>query len=203
MRKFSCLFLVIVLVFSLGISANAADYSKNESSPSENELVVLSSGTRNLEANDAVSLLVTKAGYSYDEAVQLCNHLEARGVSLGERWIVYDAGMGYSIEVGCLIEIECGSGHCNFGDVIEKWSNARGSGDYDWVPFYVYAEVGDPYDTSINFRSRGNLEVTVATSSSAGFEAAGFSVVGSVSTTTTYRKTISINETWTVGDPLE
>ena len=111
--------------------------------------------------------------------------------------------MGYEIEVGCLIEIECGSGHCNFGDVIEKWSAATGSGDYTWDEFYVYVEVGPPFATSINFRARGNLEVTTTTSSSAGFEAAGFSVVGSVSTQYIYRKTVSIDETWTVGDPLE
>lgn len=49
---------------------------------------------------------------------------------------------GYTIEVGCLVEIECGSGHCNFGDIIEKWSKAAGSGDYVWDDFYTYAEVG-------------------------------------------------------------
>lgn len=45
--------------------------------------------------------------------------------------------------------------------------------------------------------------MTVSTSSSAGFEAAGFSLVGSVSTSRIYRKTISVDKTWTVGGPLE
>ena len=201
-KRLITLFLAFAVCLTMVTPAFAANDLQQVQGEGE-ELVSISQRYRMVQNDEAISILMEKKGYSYADAQQVVEGVLTEGVSLGERWIKYDSGMGYTIEVGCLIEIECGSGHCNFGDVIEKWSKASGTGDYTWDEFYVYVEVGPPFATSINFRSRGNLEVTVATSSSAGFEAAGFSVVGSVSTSTIYRKTISIDETWTVGDPLE
>lgn len=199
MKKVLSIILSLVMLLSMSVTAFAANDVQQESATMD----IVEQGYRIVQKNEAISILMEKKDYSYNDALKAVEQASTRGVSYGERWIKYDAGMGYEIEVGCLIEIECGSGHCNFGDVIEKWSAATGSGDYTWDEFYVYVEVGPPFATSINFRARGNLEVTTTTSSSAGFEAAGFSVVGSVSTQHIYRKTVSIDETWTVGDPLE
>ena len=199
MKKVLCIVLSLVMLLSMSVTAFAVNDVQQESATMD----IVEQGYRIVQKNEAISILMEKKDYSYNDALKAVEQASTRGVSYGERWIKYDAGMGYEIEVGCLIEIECGSGHCNFGDVIEKWSAATGSGDYTWDEFYVYVEVGPPFATSINFRARGNLEVTTTTSSSAGFEAAGFSVVGSVSTQHIYRKTVSIDETWTVGDPLE
>ena len=199
MKKVLSIILSLVMLLSMSVTAFAANDVQQESATMD----IVEQGYRLVQKNEAISILMEKKDYSYNDALKAVEQASTRGVSYGERWIKYDAGMGYEIEVGCLIEIECGSGHCNFGDVIEKWSAATGSGDYTWDEFYVYVEVGPPFATSINFRARGNLEVTTTTSSSAGFEAAGFSVVGSVSTQHIYRKTVSIDETWTVGDPLE
>lgn len=189
-----------IMCLIVAIPAYATNDPQNVNSGSEG-MDITSQGYRIVQNNEAVSLLMEKKGYSYADALQVVDDAVTRGVTLGERWIKYPAGMGYEIEVGCLIEVECGSGHCNFGDVIDTWSAASGSGDYTWDEFYVYAEVGPPFDTSINFRARGNLEVTTTTSSSAEFEFAGFiSIGGSVSTEHIYRKTVSIDETWTTGD---
>ena len=202
MKKILSVILVTVMLLSMSVTAFAANDVQQTPRKSAT-MDIVEQGYRIVQKNEAISILMEKKDYSYNDALKAVEQASTRGVSYGERWIKYDAGMGYEIEVGCLIEIECGSGHCNFGDVIEKWSAATGSGDYTWDEFYVYVEVGPPFATSINFRARGNLEVTTTTSSSAGFEAAGFSVVGSVSTQYIYRKTVSIDETWTVGDPLE
>lgn len=202
MKKVLCIVLSLVMLLSMSVTAFAANDVQQTPKKSAT-MDIVEQGYRIVQKNEAISILMEKKDYSYNDALKAVEKASTRGVSYGERWIKYDAGMGYEIEVGCLIEIECGSGHCNFGDVIEKWSAATGSGDYTWDEFYVYVEVGPPFATSINFRARGNLEVTTTTSSSAGFEAAGFSVVGSVSTQHIYRKTVSIDETWTVGDPLE
>ena len=202
MKKVLCIVLSLVMLLSMSVTAFAAN-DVQQTPRKIATMDIVEQGYRIVQKNEAISILMEKKDYSYNDAMKAVEQASTRGVSYGERWIKYDAGMGYEIEVGCLIEIECGSGHCNFGDVIEKWSAATGSGDYTWDEFYVYVEVGPPFATSINFRARGNLEVTTTTSSSAGFEAAGFSVVGSVSTQYIYRKTVSIDETWTVGDPLE
>lgn len=202
MKKVLCIVLSLVILLSMSVTAFAAN-DVQQTPRKIATMDIVEQGYRIVQKNEAISILMEKKDYSYNDALKAVEQASTRGVSYGERWIKYDAGMGYEIEVGCLIEIECGSGHCNFGDVIEKWSAATGSGDYTWDEFYVYVEVGPPFATSINFRARGNLEVTTTTSSSAGFEAAGFSVVGSVSTQHIYRKTVSIDETWTVGDPLE
>lgn len=202
MKKVLCIVLSLVMLLSMSVTAFAAN-DVQQTPRKIATMDIVEQGYRIVQKNEAISILMEKKDYSYNDALKAVEQASTRGVSYGERWIKYDAGMGYEIEVGCLIEIECGSGHCNFGDVIEKWSAATGSGDYTWDEFYVYVEVGPPFATSINFRARGNLEVTTTTSSSAGFEAAGFSVVGSVSTQYIYRKTVSIDETWTVGDPLE
>ena len=202
MKKVLCIVLSLVMLLSMSVTAFAAN-DVQQTPRKIATMDIVEQGYRIVQKNEAISILMEKKDYSYNDALKAVEQAPTRGVSYGERWIKYDAGMGYEIEVGCLIEIECGSGHCNFGDVIEKWSAATGSGDYTWDEFYVYVEVGPPFATSINFRARGNLEVTTTTSSSAGFEAAGFSVVGSVSTQYIYRKTVSIDETWTVGDPLE
>ena len=203
MKKAISIILALLMICSLSATAFAADNGVACGFDTAEELPIATQGYRTLQLNEAVEDLMEKADYSYLDAQQLVDAYSTRGVTLGERWVKYDAGKGYTIEVGCLVEIECGSGHCNFGDIIEKWSKAAGSGDYVWDDFYTYAEVGPPYKTSIRFRTRGNLEVTVSASSSAGFEAAGFSLVGSVSTSRIYRKTISVDKTWTVGDPLE
>ena len=201
MKKVLCIVLTLVMLLSMSVTAFAAN--DEQQTPRESAtMYIAEQGYRIVQKNEAISILMEKKDYSYNDALQVVEQASTRGVSYGERWIKYNAGMGYEIEVGCLIEIECGSGHCNFGDVIEKWSAATGSGDYTWDEFYVYVEVGPPFATSINFRARGNLEVTTTASSSAGFEAAGFSIVGGVSTQYIYRKTVSIDETWTVGDPL-
>lgn len=198
-KRLVTLFLVLTVCLTMVIPAYAAN--NMQQTPRET-MDIADQGYRIVQNNEAISILMEKKDYSYADALHVIEQASARGVTLGERWIKYDAGMGYEIEVGCLIEIESGSGHFNFGDVIERWSAATGSGNYTWDEFYVYAEVGPPFDTSINFRAKGNLEVTSSTSSSVGFEAAGFSIVGSVTTQYIYRKTVSIDETWTVGDPL-
>lgn len=89
--------------------------------------------------------------------------------------------------------------NCGYVEVIDKWSVASGDGRYEWKPFYIEATIfEDPAarTDNIRFQSRGNLEVTVDGSASAGFEAAGFTLTGSLGGTMYYRKAISINQTW-------
>lgn len=153
-------------------------------------------GTRRVSADEAVEILRSK------DASLLSNSLiQPQGQSYEERWIVSDIGNGVLIEVGCLVEVECG-GHCNFADIVATWSKARSSGEHNWEEFYTNVTVGPPYGTSLRFRSRGCASVTVQNTLGAGFEAAGFSVSGSSTSTTTYRKVASIDVTWKVGDPL-
>lgn len=85
-------------------------------------------------------------------------------------------------------------------EIVETWSEASGSGEYTWNSFYVTATVEGTLADSIYFQSRGTLEVAVDSSMSGGFEAAGFSISATVGTTTYFRKTISIDDTWSTGD---
>lgn len=64
------------------------------------------------------------------EAVDKYNELRAGVDRVEERYVHYNAGNGYTIEAGCLVRVQCGSGHCNFVEITEKWSKAIGSGSY-------------------------------------------------------------------------
>ena len=122
--------------------------------------------------------------------------LQQSGVDrVEERYVHYNAGNGYTIEAGCLVRVQCGSGHCNFVEITEKWSKAIGSGSYTWDDFYTYANIEGTLKNTIRFKTRGNLEVATTESASAGFEAAGFTFGGSIGTTYHYRKTISFERT--------
>ena len=129
------------------------------------------------------------------EAVDKYNELRAGVDRVEERYVHYNAGNGYTIEAGCLVRIQCGSGHCNFVEITEKWSKAIGSGSYTWDDFYTYANIEGTLKDTIRFKTRGNLEVATTESASAGFEAAGFTFGGSIGTTYYYRKTISFEKT--------
>ena len=196
-------FISFVLALCLALSCSIVGLADSETP--ESQLEIIDTGERVLTINEAAEVLIDKAGYSKSQAAEFYNEYSvSRGyVHVVERWIKYDAGMGYIIEVGCIVEQECGSGHCNYGDVLETWSEASGSGDYTWNPFYARAEVGPPFDTSITFTSRGTLEVAVGASVTAGFEAAGFSLAGELSGTYYMRKTVSIEDTFELGDWLE
>ncbi len=74
------------------------------------------------------SALMYKCGVSPDEAMQIYDEVSTRGSErLEERYIIVDAGMGYQIEVGCLVEVQCMSRY-NCGGVIKTWSKTSESG---------------------------------------------------------------------------
>ena len=124
MKKVLCIVLSLVMLLSMSVTAFAAN-DVQQTPRKIATMDIVEQGYRIVQKNEAISILMEKKDYSYNDALKAVEQASTRGVSYGERWIKYDAGMGYEIEVGCLIEIECGSGHCNFGDVIEKWSAAR------------------------------------------------------------------------------
>lgn len=196
MKKFVSLILSFAMVLAMAIpSAAAAEIT------TENTLTVVDQGYRTLQSNEVISVLTEKCGYSYADALEVANTAATRALTLVERWIHYEI-YSYVIEVGCLIYTECGGGHCNFGEIVETWSVAASSGSYTWAPSYVYAEVTGLYADSINFRSRGNIEVTTTPSLAGGFEALGFVAEMVSSSVYICRLPVVINETWTVGDDL-
>lgn len=148
-----------------------------------------------LEGEEGINTIAEIYNISYNEAVDKYNELRAGVDRVEERYVHYNAGNGYTIEAGCLVRVQCGSGHCNFVEITEKWSKAIGSGSYTWDDFYTYANIEGTLKNTIRFQTRGNLEVATTESASAGFEAAGFTFGGSIGTTYYYRKTISFEKT--------
>ena len=126
MKKAISIILALLMICSLSATAFAADNGVACGFDTAEELPIATQGYRTLQLNEAVEVLMEKADYSYLDAQQLVDAYSTRGVTLGERWVKYDAGKGYTIEVGCLVEIECGSGHCNFGDIIENGQRLLG-----------------------------------------------------------------------------
>lgn len=160
---------------------------------------IVSTSSKILDESETIAALMDNNTLSYDQAAQEYNELVARSQRYEERYITYDAGMNYLIEVGCQVLVSCGSGHCNFVEVIKEWSEATGSGSYTWNAFYVTVTIEGVRKDTLRFQTRGSLEVAVDTSMTSGFELAGFSVSGTVGGTTYYRKSISIDQTKMMG----
>ena len=189
-KRFLLLILCFAMLFSASIPCLAADTDAVYTPQ------IVSRGSRILTRNETIQLLQDKVGLSLADAVKRYNEIASDGEEIitAERWVTVDIGMEYFIEVGCLVEMECGS-RCNYGEVLEKWSEAVGDGVYTWNPFYVYVTVEGIGNDELRFRTRGTIEVEISRSSAAGFEAAGFTISGSIGTNYICRKTVSIDET--------
>jgi len=155
--------------------------------------------TRVLDKAESIMALMSAKELSYADAADEYEALTARSERIEERMITYDAGAGCKIEVGCTVKVACGSGHCNFVEVLDSWSKAAASGTYTWDGYYATVTIEGTTKDTLRFQSRGAVEVAVSTSSSAGFEAAGFSVTNTVGNTVYLRKVVSINQTKKMG----
>ena len=193
LRHFLSFLILIMILLSTSMHSFAAgdDVFTHHSQSTNQDIHIL---TR----EETLQILQEKVGLTPAEAIERYNEISTRGVTTGERYITVDIGMGYAVEVGCLVEIEY-NGRSNFGEILEVWSEPVGSGSYAWNAFYAYATVQGIGKDEIRFQSRGNFEVSVDISASAGFEAAGFTLGGTVGTTSTFRKTVSIDEVWRPG----
>lgn len=199
-RAFTLL-LTLVMCLSTCVPAMAADV---ESSREENPSVV-EYGSRALDTEAAIEVLMKKADCSYSEALSLCEQAAASGQDLVERWVVCSTVMNLKIEIGCLVEVQSGGGHSSFGEVRKTWSFIRNSGIYTWDPAYSNAEVGPPAKSTISFSTRGTLEVDVDIGGSLEKEliASGFTAAGSVGQTIHYRYIASLAGTYKIGDFLQ
>lgn len=195
------LLLALVMCLSTCVPAMAAEVQPSI----EEDFSVVEYGGRALDTESAIEVLMEKADCSYSEALSLCTQAAARGQSFVERWVVCNTVMNNQIEIGCLVEVESGNGHSNYGEISKTWSFIRNSGVYTWDAAYNNAVVGPPFDTSITFSTRGTLERAVETSSSIGGEllAAGFTVSGTIGRTTYYRYTTSLTGKYSLGDTLQ
>lgn len=193
-KKVCSVFLSLVIMFSMTISCFAVDSSAQKAAP-----VISDESVRDLSGNDAISALMQRCDLSYSEAAQKYGEMVARNITLQERHVTVPAGAGYQVEVGCLVNVHCGGGHCNFGEIEKTWSLATGSGNYTWTEAYSHATVIGQYAEGLHFQARGVIEVAVSTSTSSGLEAAGFSVSGTIGNTTYYRKTMDIDRQWYPG----
>lgn len=189
MKKVGTFIISIAMLTIFAMPCLATDVCNSDLS----NLKVISSTTNLLSKAESITALMSNKGLSYNQALQEYTAMTARSERLEERYITYDAGMGYIIEVGCQVKVACGSGHCNFVEVIKEWSDATGSGSYTWKKFYVTVTIEGATKDTLRFQTRGALEVAVDSSTTGGFEAAGFSVSSTTGGTTYYRKTISIN----------
>lgn len=198
MKKIIVTILSLIFAVTCSIPVFASDI-RDDMESSQGSWRVVDAGTRILDKSDSIIALMESENLSYNRAVQEYNELLASSQRLEERYITYDAGMGYLIEVGCQVKVACGSGHCNFVEVIKEWSEASGSGDYTWNAFYVTVTIEGNTSDTLRFQTRGTLEVAVESSMTTGFEAAGFSVSGTIGGTTYFRKTLSINQTKVMG----
>lgn len=194
MKKIISIVLSFVLASTCSLPAFATSLSNDIEVP-QNSWRIVDAGAKVLNKDESVIALMESKNLSYNEALQEYDQQVARLQRLEERYITYDAGMGYLVEVGCQVKVACGSGHCNYMEVIKEWSEASGSGDYTWNAFYVTVTIEGDLDDTLRFQTRGTLEVAVESSMTTGFEAAGFSVSGTVGGTTYFRKTISVNQT--------
>lgn len=120
----------------MSISCFAVESSSQVSAPSNSE-----NSIRVLTGNDAITALMQRCDLSYPEAVQKNQENLLRNIRLEERHITVQAGAGYQVEVGCLVNVHSGGGHSNFGTVEQTWSLATGSGDYTWTQAYSSATV--------------------------------------------------------------
>lgn len=201
MKKYLSIILSLVITFTCSLSALASSTpNTGPIEPSYSSMQIVRSSSKVLNESESILALMESYNISYEQAYQQYAELRSGFQRLEERHITYDAGMGYLIEVGCQVKVACGSGHCNFVEVIKEWSEASGSGSYTWNPFYVTVTIeGGIKKDTLRFQTRGALEVAIDSSMSAGFEAAGFSVSGTIGRTTYFRKVMSINQTKMMG----
>ena len=166
MKRFLTLILSLVMCITMVPSVAATD---NTISATNTDLSVvdLSSfpaekSSRVLSKDEAIAALVKSRNITETEAAGLLYDGPADpNITLEERKIVYDIGAGFALELGCLVWVHCGGGHCNFGDIEETWVTEYGSGSFTWVPSYDHITVEGPYDNQIRFRARGYFQVEV------------------------------------------
>lgn len=136
------------------------------------------------------------------------NNIESEGTvsplayTYGEYYVQESIGAGYKIEVGALMQMAEGGGHSQFYKVESTWSEAVGSGSYDWDHFYKQATILNA--GQLRLATRGNIVVKVDTSTTAGANfgskliGAGFEVSATQNKTTYYRKTASVSKVKTL-----
>ncbi len=189
MKKYLKSIIILTLIITMCLTINTPVWAATEKSSGTVQQVNI------LEGNSGIIRISEIYDVSYQEAEIIYDELRAGVDRLEERYVHCDVGAGYKIELGCLVRVQCGSGHCNYVSISKTWSKAIGDGVYSWDPFYVNATIVGSLKDGIHFQSRGNLEIAVNQSMGASVQGAGFSFTGTVGTTYHYRKTVSVDQT--------
>lgn len=204
MKKLFTSILSIVMCISMIPSAAAIENSiPIETEPFVVDLSVFPAekSSRMLSKDEVIAVLMESRNISATEAAGLLyDGPSDPNITLEERKIVYTLGAGFALELGCLVWVHCGGGHCNFGEIEETWVTEFGSGNFTWVPSYDHITVEGPYDNQIRFRARGYFQVEVTSETSTGFTAEicdiGFEMSYSEGSTYYYRCNVSVDEVW-------
>lgn len=195
MIRYAKKLLAIVIILSMSILPS---FATENGADNLTEGKIVGNTVKILDKSESISVLMENKDLSYEQAAQEYSAMVARSERVEERYITYSAGMGYQIEIGCLVVVACGSGHCKFVEVLDDvWSEASGSGSYTWDAFYTYVTIEGSVGDSLRFRTRGVL--VVETDITFGFEAAGFEILPSVGGTYYARKTMTIDEVKVMG----
>ena len=191
-----CAILTLAVAMSCIMSSFAMEPAVKTANKETDEISAVANQGRILTTSEAISTLMASEDLSYAEAVSEYDDMVAHSERIEERYVTCSLGAGYSVELGCTVTVQIGGGHCNFKTIHEKWSKASGSGSYTWDSYYVNAEITGRYDDAIHFTGRGAIEVRTTYSMSASMSAAGFSLSGTSGTTYIFRKTASLDKTW-------
>lgn len=201
MKKFASLCLAFCMIFSLYVPVSAAEpdfspvtsYIEVDGRPA----IMTRQSLSNIEAAQA---LASARNISTEEATAIINAIEDPNITLEIRKIEVSYGLGFSLEIGCLVWVHCGGGHCNFGEIEDMWVTEAGTGLYTWNESFVHVSVTGPYDDHLRFRTSGYFEVQIEGSISGTFKAEllgiGFEVTGTIGTTLYLRKSVTVDETW-------
>lgn len=186
LKQISCALLSMMLIFTTIGSVNAVDLERNA--------VDLE---RNIDITQAVCVPLTEhqAEERYMELTGKELPSSLRGnYQVSEVYYREEIGPGWEIEIGCLMNVECGQS-CSFVDVVDgtEYVAAVGDGFWDVDDQYIYITVEG--SRKLRFRTRVQVEVETTSELAASYEIAGFSVSVSVSGTYYARKLMTVDST--------
>lgn len=203
-KKFISIVVATILV-AVPIQAFADDFSVHDDIKSST--ITLQDGSivteKVLTYDEALALLMEKKEISAEEASLILkpnkSMSRAQDTAYHTRYKT-DYWANYEVEIGGIWLVYNSGSFREFREFKSCWTAAPGTGDHTWNQLFAVDKTVSYPTTEVILQGRGTLEVpvsnTVSASVTAGLTNAGFSVSGSTSTTTYYRKTGYLNMKW-------
>lgn len=160
-----------------------------------------------MSPDEIIDFYVNEKNYSVEAAKAELQNLILSNSSIITRVVTVNAtddlGLTSLIEIGCQVSESHSGGKTNFNEILDSWSGIVSSGIQDWVEFTRRVEIVGSRKTTIDFYTRGTIDVKITNAVSQGFsvellESFGYSVEESYGTDWIARKVVDLEGSYTL-----